>query len=120
MRNWFKRDAPVDPMLEEARANLPILEELRGGAGWALVRGWCVGEANKAIQEWTAGVPQERQIVLATRVSAMGWLIDLVDNQMARYRNIVGSEGTTPKDSLGEADGTTPFTDPMEPIEEVE
>ena len=121
--NPFKRNKPslareVDPVLEEARANLPILEDLRGNPGWGLVKGWCVQEANEAIKEWVGGVPQERQLALASRVVTLGLVVDLIDTKMGIYRNILSVAGES-LDSRGEDEGTTPFTDPYERIEEV-
>jgi hypothetical protein len=104
-------------VLEEARANLPILEALKGNPGWGLVKGWCVQEANEAIKEWVGGVPQERQLGLAAKVVTLGWFVDLIDTKMAIYRNILSVAGERPED--GEDEGTTPFADPYERVEEV-
>lgn len=116
---WFKKSKqPQDPLVIEARANLPILEALRGNVGWGLVKGWCVGEANLGIQEWSAGVPHERQLFLAARVTAMAWVVDLIDNRMSMYRKVLESSGELPGVEEDD-DGTKPFVDPYEKVEEV-
>jgi hypothetical protein len=105
-------------VLEEARANLPVLEALKGNPGWGLVKGWCVQEANEAIKEWVGGVPQERQLSLASKVVTLGLVIDLVDAKMGLYRKILSVTGEGLEDR-GEDEGTTPFISPYERIEEV-
>lgn len=113
----FKKSLPqVDPLVEEARANLPILEAFRGNQGWGLVKSWCVGEVNSAIKEWTQGVPHERQLALATRVSTLGWVLDLIDTRMALYRRVLEDLGELPGKDQGD-DDEKPFTDPYEPVE---
>lgn len=119
MRNPFKKsEPPPDPLAEEARANLPILEEFRGTVGWGLVKGWCVGEANNAIIEWTQGVPHERQLALATRVTTLGWLVDLIENRIVLYRKVLENSGEIPE-SQGSKEEDKPFVDPFEPVEEL-
>lgn len=116
MKNWFKSDPPLpDLLVEEARANLPILEEFRGSIGWGLVKGWCVGTATGATEEWAKGVTQERQIALASQVSTLGWVIDLIESRMSIYRKVLESVGEGSEGSEVNED-EKPFTNPFEPI----
>lgn len=120
LRNFLRGSdpEPVSDALEaEAREALPAIEALKGSVGWALVRGWCVAEVNQSIGEWTKGIPHERQLMLSSRVATLGWVLDLLEEKQKVYRQVLESVGAL--DNPGEEEGTTPFTDPHERIEEI-
>jgi len=122
LRNFLRHvDVPApeepNPLEVEAREALPDIESLKGHPGWALIRGWCVEEVNQSIGEWTKGIPHERQLMLSSRVATLGWVLDLLESKQKLYRGILEAVGGL--DNPENDEGTTPFIDPHERIEEV-
>lgn len=109
----------VEPEMEEEerlriRGAHDALSDLEGSAGWTVLRGLIISEAQGAMTAMLEKIPERDRDYLAARILALNWILDLPKNNRQVYAEILSEVPDHPEPQfIGEQDGFSPV--PREP-----
>ena len=107
---WARPDPEMD---EEARARTRMthdaLSDLESSAGWGVLRGLVIAEAQGCMTAILEKSPERDRDYLASRVQTLNWILDLPGNTRQMYAEILSEVPDHPEPQyVGEQDGFSP------------